>query len=492
MKVLLLYPEFPDTFWSFKHALKFVRKKSTSPPLGLLTVAALLPGDWEKKLIDTNVTWLNDLYLNWPDLVFISAMTVQRQSAIQLIARCKAKGIPVVAGGPLFTYEHEEFPEVDHFVLNEAELTMPPFLEDLARGEAKRIYASDRFADIRETPAPLWELADLKRYATVSVQFSRGCPFQCEFCNVTALLGHRVRTKTAEQIIAELDDLYAKNWRTSIFFVDDNFIGNKSYIKKKLLPALIEWRRYKPGISFFTETSINLADDPKLMELMSEAGFETVFIGIETPEEESLNECHKKQNQNRNMIEDVRRIHRSGIQVQAGFIVGFDNDTFSIFERQIDFIQNSGIVTAMVGLLQAPAGTRLYERLVRENRLLGFMSGDNADGQTNIIPLMGLDRLREGYRCILEHIYAPKHYYRRVKTFLQDYNPPRKIKIKLDFQHKMAFFRSMLHLGIFGRERFYYWRLILWTITFRPRLLSYAVTLSIYGHHFQKICKMKN
>lgn len=489
MKALLLYPEFPDTFWSFKHALKFIHKKSHSPPLGLLTIASILPAHWEKRLIDCNVSKPKDNELHWADYVFISAMAVQRKSAEQLIRRCKKAGLTVIAGGPLFTYEYEQFPEVDHFVLNEGELTLPPFLEDLQKGAPKRIYKTKEFADIRLTPNPMWELLDLKRYASMSIQFSRGCPFQCEFCNVTALLGHKVRTKTTDQIIAELDSLYAKKWRASIFFVDDNFIGNKNYLKKDLLPALISWRKNKPKITFFTEASINLADDEKLMQSMAKAGFDTVFVGIETPEEASLNECSKKQNQNRNLVEDVKRIHRAGIQVQGGFIVGFDNDSSSIFQQQIDFIQKSGIVTAMVGLLLALPGTKLYRRLQQEQRLIGGNSGNNVAADTNIIPTMGLDALREGYKAILCHIYSPEYYYKRVKTFLKDYKPP-KIKVKLSFQHKMAFFRALFYLGIVGRNRFHYWKLIGWTQLRKPRLVPYAVTLAIYGYHFEKVCRL--
>ena len=266
MKILLVYPEFPDTFWSFKHALKFVRKKAGSPPLGLLTVAAMLPSEWEKRLVDLNVTDLTPKDLAWADYVFISAMTVQRETAEHVIARCKEAGVKVVAGGPLFTMEHEQFPEVDHFVLNEAELTLPPFLADLANGCPKHIYATSEYPDIHQTPMPLWRLADLKQYDSVSIQFSRGCPFNCDFCNVTALLGHRPRTKTTAQIIAELDSLYALGWRKSIFFVDDNFIGNKKQIKTDVLPALIEWRKGKIGMRFSTEASINLADDPELLD----------------------------------------------------------------------------------------------------------------------------------------------------------------------------------------------------------------------------------
>ena len=258
MKILLVYPEFPDTFWSFKHALKFIKKRAGAPPLGLLTVAAMLPSEWEKRLVDLNVSALTDTDLNWADYVFLSAMVIQRESAQSIIKRCKSSGVPVVAGGPLFTMEHENFPEVDHFVLNEAELTLAPFLQDLALGKAKRVYASSEFPDIHQTPVPLWNLADLKYYETVSIQFSRGCPFNCDFCNITSLLGHRPRTKTIAQIIAELDYIYALGWRKSIFFVDDNFIGNKKYIKNEVLPALIEWRKGKTGVPFNTELSINL------------------------------------------------------------------------------------------------------------------------------------------------------------------------------------------------------------------------------------------
>ena len=405
MNALLIYPEFPDTFWSFKYALPFVGKRSTLPPLGLLTVAAMLPPDWRIRLVDTNVRKLSDKDLAWADCVFISAMVVQREAARFILDRCKAAGLRVVAGGPLFTMEAEQFPQVDHLILNEAEQTLHPFLHDLEQGTPKPIYASDQFADLTQTPAPRWDLLSLKRYATMGIQFSRGCPFNCDFCNVTTLLGHRVRMKTSPQIIAELDSLYALGWRGEIFFVDDNFIGNKPFLKKDLLPALIEWRTGKTGNTFFTETSIDLADDLPLMNQMVAAGFNTVFIGIETPDDNSLKECSKAQNTNRNLVDDVKRIQRTGLQVQGGFIVGFDHDAPSIFQRQIDFIQNSGIVTAMVGLLQAPRGTRLYNRLSREGRICTDASGDNADGTTNIIPAMSLEALKEGYQNILSHIY---------------------------------------------------------------------------------------
>ena len=489
MKALLIYPEFPDTFWSFKHALKFIHKRAAFPPLGLLTLGAMLPKEWSTRLIDVNVKAVTERDLAWADAAFISGMSVQRDSAHQIIAQCKEKGLKVVAGGPLFTSEYEEFDQVDHFVLNEAELTLPLFLADLERGSAKPVYKTSEFSNILETPAPLWELVDMKRYASMNIQFSRGCPFDCDFCNVTALFGHRPRIKSSEQVITELDALYGLGWRGQIFFVDDNFIGNKRYLKTQLLPALVEWRKDKKGINFNTEASVNLADDNQLMEMMVQAGFDTVFIGIETPDEESLAECNKKQNKNRDLIESVKHLQRAGLQVQGGFIVGFDSDTQSIFQRQIDFIQKSGIVTAMVGLLQAPVGTRLYERLKQEGRLLGYTTGDNVDGTTNIITRMDLDTLRDGYRNIMEHIYSRKHYYRRVKTFLREYKAP-KIRISFDYQNILAFFRSNIRLGILGRERLQYWGLLWWTLFRRPGLLPLAVTFAIYGYHFRKVCNL--
>ena len=486
MKILLVYPEFPDTFWSFKHALKFVRKKAGSPPLGLLTVAAMLPPEWETKLVDMNVTNLNPEDLIWADYVFISAMVVQRNAASNVIAQCREAGVTVVAGGPLFTMEHEQFPDVNHFVLNEAELTLPPFLADLVNGCPQPIYTTSVFPDIRQTPTPLWQLADLKQYDTVSIQFSRGCPFNCDFCNITALLGHRPRTKTTEQIIAELDSLYALGWRKSVFFVDDNFIGNKKQIKTELLPALIEWRKGKTGMRFSTEASINLADDPVLLKLITQAGFDTVFVGIETPNLDSLTECSKSQNKGRDLVESVKRLQRAGLQVQGGFIVGFDNDPPSIFKQQVDFIQKSGIVTAMVGLLQAPLGTRLYDRMKQQGRLVKEFSGDNVDGSTNIIPKMGLEPLREGYHRLLSKIYAPEFYYERVITFLREYHPP-KIHFHPDPQYIQAFGRSIYQLGIRGVERVQYWRLFFWTLFHRPRLFPLAITLAIMGYHFRQV-----
>lgn len=492
MRTLLIYPEYPETFWSFKHALKFIHRKAALPPLGLLTIGSMLPKAWPKKLVDMNVIKLTEKDLAWADCAFISGMSVQRTSAHETIARCKKAGLKIIAGGPLFTGEYDQFERVDHFVLNEAELTLPLFLAELEKGCAGLIYKTSEFCDIQKTPAPMWELINFKHYASMSIQFSRGCPFNCEFCNVTALFGHRSRIKTDDQIVVELNGLYDQGWRGPVFFVDDNFIGNKAYLKTNLLPSLIQWQKEKKRIPFNTEASINLADDKPLMEMMVDAGFDSVFIGIETPNEESLTECNKLQNKNRDLIESVKLIQRTGLQVQGGFIVGFDSDPPSIFQRQMEFIQKSGIVTAMVGMLNAPPGTRLYDRMRKEGRLVGLFSGDNVDGSTNIVPKMGFDTLREGYRIMIQHIYSPRHYYKRTMTFLREYKMPKTRRVPLDFQRLIAVFRASIRLGLFGKERFQYWKILSWTLFCRPRLIPLAITFSIYGHHFRKISKLRN
>ena len=490
MRILLVYPRYPDTFWSFRYALKFIGRKASFPPLGLLTVAAMLPGEWEKRLVDMNVRPIADGDLAWADYVLISAMAIQRESAQEVIIRCRRLGVKTVAGGPLFTACHEAFPEVDHLVLGEAEINLPPFLEDLHRGEAMRIYADERRADLRETPIPLWELVDVRKYASMNIQYSRGCPFDCEFCDITALFGRRPRSKTREQLIAELDSLYNRGWRGAMFFVDDNFIGDREKLKREILPAMIDWMEEKGRpFYFYTEASIDLADDPGLMELMARAGFEEVFIGIETPHEGGLAESGKVQNRNRDMLASVRLIQHAGLQVHAGFIVGFDSDPPSIFDRQIRFIQESGIVTAMVGMLTALRGTRLYRRLLSEGRLLGDTSGNNTGISLNFIPRMDPRALISGYRTILDTIYSPGNYYRRVIRLLREYRPLPMGKFHLQPGYLGALIKSIMFLGVIGKERLHFWKLFFWSLIRKPRLFPLAITYAIYGFHFRKVAE---
>ncbi len=486
MNILLVYPEFPDTFWSFKHALRFVRKKASSPPLGMITIAAMLPTEWNKRLVDLNIESLKDADIRWADMVFVSAMVVQRQSTKEVIHRVKQAGKTIVAGGPIFLGEWQDFPEVDHFILNEGEITLPEFLRDLQLGSPKRVYSTSEFADVTQSPVPMWELVNFRYYDSLAIQYSRGCPFDCDFCNITAILGRKPRTKSAVQIIAELDKMTQLGWGRNIFFVDDNFIGNRRQIKEEILPAIIAWRKTHPDVRFITEVSINLADDPVLIRQMTDAGFVSIFVGIETPDENSLKECHKGQNLNRDLGECVNLLQRSGLQVMGGFIVGFDTDSASIFRRQVDFIQKTGIVTAMVGLLQAPFGTRLYQRMEGEGRILNEMTGDNADGSTNIVPKMGIRELQAGYQRLIKGIYEPKFFYKRVKTFLSVYNPMQ-APVKIHPEEIAAFFSSIWRLGIFGRERREYWKLVFWTLARYPKKFALAITFAIYGYHFRKV-----
>jgi radical SAM superfamily enzyme YgiQ (UPF0313 family) len=488
MNILLVYPKYPTTFWSFKYALKFVAKKASLPPLGLLTVAAMLPADWQQRLVDLNVRKLTDADLRWADYVLLSAMSIQKESADEVIGRCRGLGVKVIAGGPMVTAHPEDYGHVDHLVLNEAEITLPMFLLDLANGTPQHLYTSPRWADLSTTPIPRFNLLNMNKYASMNIQYSRGCPFDCEFCNITALFGRMPRTKDAAQIIAELDTLHSLGWKGSIFIVDDNFIGNKAKLKKEVLPAIINWMEIrKHPFKLYTEVSINLADDEELMRLMVRAGFDQVFVGIESPNEESLAECNKRQNQNRNLIANVRNIQHAGLEVQAGFIVGFDKDPEMIFERLITFIQESGIVTAMVGLLNAPKGTKLHRRLEDEGRIVKTSTGDNTDFSLNFVPKMNTETLVNGYRSILKTIYSPKNYYARIRRFLKEYRPAPIRRFHLPYSHMRAALVSVVRLGIVGRERFQYWKLLLWSLFHRPRLLPHAITLSIYGHHFRRV-----
>ena len=488
MNILMVYPMYPDTFWSFKHALKFVSKKASFPPLGLLTVASLLPKEWNKKLIDMNASDLIDEDILWADYVFISAMSIQSESADEVIQRCKKLNAKIVAGGPLFTSSPEYYQNIDYLILNEAEITLPQFLNDLSEGTPKQKYTSEEWANITTTPLPLWELVSMKNYTSMNVQYSRGCPFDCDFCDITVLYGRKQRTKTKEQVLAELDALYLTGWRGPVFFVDDNFIGNKIKLKKEILPAIVEWNKKRKNPFYFnTEVSINLADDDELLLLMAKAGFEAVFIGIESPNEESLIECNKTQNRNRDLIQSVKKIQLTGLEVQGGFIVGFDNDPPVIFEKLTNFIQESGIVTAMVGLLNAPKGTKLHKRLLNEGRLLSDFTGNNTDFSMNFIPQMNPQVLLDGYKRILNTIYSPKYYYERVMRFMKDFEPKKKKVFHLNPNYILALFKSMLKLGVVGEERIYYWKLFFWSLFRKPQLFSLAILFTIYGFHFKKI-----
>ncbi|HZS08475.1 MAG TPA: DUF4070 domain-containing protein [Blastocatellia bacterium] len=488
MKTLLVNPEFPDTYWSFRHALPFEGKRSAFPPLGLLTVSALLPRSWERRLVDLNVGPLKTADIEWADVVFATAMLVQKDSLRQVVERCKARGKRVVIGGPYITTSTESLPEADHIFLGEAETTLPQFVEDLERGEARRLYQAAERPPLSITPVPDFRLADLRRYSAMSVQYSRGCPFQCEFCDIIEIYGRSPRTKSNEQMLAELDALLGVGWRGAVFIVDDNFIGNKRNVKR-LLPALAEWQeRNGRPFSLLTEASVNLAEDDELLDGMRRAGFRRVFLGIETPVEESLKEAQKMQNTRRDLLDSVRKIQGYGMEVMAGFIVGFDNDPEDIFERQINFIRDSAIPLAMVGLLTALPDTQLWRRLRREGRLLEESTGNNTSCSLNFVPRMDPRRLIEGYQAILRTIYSPGEYYQRALECLRrvtQHGPdPWQYGLVSGF---MSLARITLRLGVLDRERREFWRFFRRVVAEHHERFAESMRLAAMGYHFRKL-----
>ncbi|MCX5773777.1 MAG: DUF4070 domain-containing protein [Fusobacteria bacterium] len=483
MKLLLVSPRTPETFWNFKHALSYVNKRAAFPPLGLLTIAAMVPKEWEKRLIDLNVERLKKEDIEWADIIFLSAMLIQQPSVRQIIKRCKEAGKKIVVGGPAFTSSHELFDDVDHFVLNEGEVTLPLFLEDLKTGNLKKIYTSPEKPELYDTPIPLWEIIDINKYATMSIQNSRGCPFNCEFCDIIAMFGRVPRFKKPEQVIAELESLYQVGWRDAVFIVDDNFIGHKQKVKT-LLREIIIWQKMRNyPFKLLTEASINLAEDDELMQLMSQANFNKVFLGIETPSEEGLKECDKVQNMKINLIDAVRKIHNNGIAVMGGFIVGFDSDTPEIFPTMETFIQETGIVTAMVGILQPLPLTRLWDRLVAEGRVIRDSTGENK-GEVHFIPTMGIEPLQKGYKELLSFIYAPKNYYKRIEEFMKHYKPTAKSTILP--QEVKAFFKCLWRIGVKSEARYYFWKTFVKTLIFRPKTFPLYIEMAIHGEHFRK------
>jgi radical SAM superfamily enzyme YgiQ (UPF0313 family) len=489
MNILLVYPRYPDTYWSFKHALRFISKKAAIPPLGLITVSAMLPGNWQKKLVDMNTSELTDSDILWADYVFLSAMYIQKESVDKVIERCVRNRVKIVAGGPLFTQDFENYPDIDHFILNEAEITLQPFMRDLETGNTpERIYRTAEYADITETPVPDYHLLSLKHYASMSIQVTRGCPFACDFCEITSLLGHKVRMKETDQVLKELNALYELNWSGTVAVVDDNFIGNKKEMKNNLLPAMKKWmQEHEYPFQFTSQVSINIADDEELLSAMTEAGFNSAFIGIETPDAISLQNCNKVQNNNRDLLESVRKIQNAGMDVSAGFIVGFDSDTPDVFRRQAEFIQKSGIVSAMVGLLNAPKHTKLYKRLESENRLTTEATGSNTDFSMNFVPAMDHHLLLNGYKSIIRNIYSVKPYYKRLRMFLKNYQPKYLMSKKIQLAGLIAFLKTVIIIGILNRGRFEYWKMLIWTIFNRPALFMNAMTYVVYGYHYRAV-----
>jgi radical SAM superfamily enzyme YgiQ (UPF0313 family) len=489
MNALLIYPEFPDTYWSFKHALKFLGKRAAQPPLGLMTVAALLPKAWKKRLVDTNVERLRDRDLDWADVALISAMHIQRESLAAIVERCRARGLRTVVGGPIASSLSAADLKADHVVIGEAESLIADLALSLEEGTAKPVYQAAERPEMSSSPLPDLSLIKMNRYSTMAVQYSRGCPFNCEFCDIIEIYGRRPRTKSVAQVLAELDQLRAAGWREAVFIVDDNFIGNKARAKE-LCTALAQWRsQFKISFDFNTEASLNLADDPELMQMMKDAGFISVFLGIETPDESGLLACNKLQNTRRSLLDSVATIQSYGMQVMGGFILGFDTDSDDIFDRMVEFIQKSGIPIAMVGLLQAMPGTQLFRRLWSEGRILDVGHGDNTDDKLNFLPRMDPARLVEGYRSVLKRIYSCEAYYERVRLYLSRTYPrssDRNTRQQwLTVGNARAFVTSIIRQGVFGRQRGSYWKFLLTVATRYRHCVGAAMTLAVMGYHFQ-------
>jgi radical SAM superfamily enzyme YgiQ (UPF0313 family) len=490
MKVLLVYPEFPETYWSFRHALQFYGKRSAFPPLGLLTVSALLPRTWERRLADLNVQSLSDAEIAWADMVFVSAMLVQKEALRRVVARSKALGKRVVVGGPYVTTLAEPITGVDHLFIGEAETTLPEFVRDVERGAAQRVYEAVERPPLSLTPPPDFHLVDLSHYFEMPVQYSRGCPFQCEFCDIIEIYGRVPRTKSNEQMLAELDELRRLGWRGLVFIVDDNFIGNKRHVKQ-LLPALAAWsERHHYPFTFLTEASVNLADDTALLDGMQRAGFRSVFLGIETPVAESLEETRKYQNTRSNLLDAVHTIHSYGMEVMAGFIVGFDHDPEDVFERQIAFIRDSAIPLAMVGILEALPGTQLWRRLEREGRLLAEGTGNITECALTFLPKMDSARLIAGYQSIIRTIYAPRAYYRRTLDCLarvvQRQPEPRRASL---FDDLVALGRIVWTLGVRDHARREFWKFFCAVLTEHHKKFAPAMRLAAIGYHLRKLAE---
>ena len=493
---LLVYPRQPPTYWGANFALDILGVKSAFPPLGLLTVAAMFPPEYALRVVDMNVTSLDDADLEWADMVFTSTMIVQRTSLEDVIARCNRAGVPVVAGGPHPTTFHDEIEGVTHFVLDEAEEVFPEFLRDLANGTAKAMYREPRKPDVTRTPVPRFDLIDMKSYWSMGVQFSRGCPFDCEFCDIIKLYGQVPRTKTPDQIVEEFDSLYRLGWRGSVFLVDDNFIGNKREAMK-LLPVIAEWQKAR-GYPFalHTEASVNLARMGKLMDVMVEAGFDTVFLGIETPNPKALLKTKKPQNTSKRddnyLFNAVRRIQGKGIQVQGGFILGLDGDDEGVFDAQIEFIRDAGIPVAPIYLLTALKGTDMYERLKREDRLVDVPIGTNAT-ILNFRTEMDRRTLIEGYMRVTATLYDPalENYLERCLNLLEHLEPvPHLHKPK----SRNAVYADLM--GVRGRlsarQIPAYTKYIARVSRDHPRLLPMAIRLAAMGYHLEKITRQQN
>ena len=492
MRTLFLYPQFPKTFWSYEKILELVNRKVLLPPLGLATVAALLPQDWEMKLVDRNVRDVTEAEWEWAELVVISGMIVQKDDMQVQIREAKRRGLLVAVGGPYAssTPDAPEIAEADFKVLDEGEITLPQFVSAIQRGERSgRFSAEGDKPDVTATPIPRFDLLELDAYDSMSVQFSRGCPFNCEFCDIIVLYGRKPRTKTPEQLIGELQRLYDLGWRRSIFLVDDNFIGNKRNAKL-LLPQIKSWQQERGyPFSFTTEASVDLADDEEMMRMMHDARFESVFLGIETPDESSLETARKVQNTRNPLDAAVDRITANGIRVMAGFIIGFDGEKDGAGHRIVDFVTRTGIPAAMMGMLQALPNTALWYRLEKEGRLIQDKDAAKGVNQTNLLnfkPTRPIRDIANEYVEAFCALYEPNAYMDRVYSYYLKMGAPRwkaaaKLPSLIDLR---ALSIVVWRQGMKRSTRTRFWKYVISMARRNPALLEQFISVLAHNEHF--------
>ncbi len=492
MRVLLLYPLFPKSFWSFDKVLELIGRKVSLPPLSLTTVAALLPQSWEFRLVDRNVACESEADWYWADLVILSGMIVQKDDMLFLIESAKRRGKPVAVGGPYVT----SVPEVaqaagaDFLVLDEGEITLPLLVEAVERGETSGVFRSNgEKPDVTHTPIPRFDLLDLSAYSDMSVQFSRGCPYECEFCDIIVLYGRKPRTKKPEQLLAELQALYDLGWRRSVFVVDDNFIGNKRNAKL-MLRELIPWMAERDyPFTFATEASVDLAQDQELLDLMIAANFRAVFLGIETPDTESLSMTQKFQNTRNSLIESVATINQSGLRVMAGFIIGFDGEKSGAGDRIIEFVEATAIPQALFGMLQALPGTALWQRLEKEGRLRTEQTAVSGKQTTlmNFVPTRPLEEIAWEYVNCFWQLYEPDRYLARVYRHYLTMKPtPHKKKHPpmLELVELRAVLTIFWRQGIKRSTRWQFWKQLVAILQKNPGVFIHYLTSCAHIEHF--------
>jgi radical SAM superfamily enzyme YgiQ (UPF0313 family) len=492
MRVLLLYPRFPKSFWSFEKALALVGRKAMLPPLGLITVAAILPQTWEFKLVDRNVRAVTEAEWEWADLVILSAMIVQKEDFLAQIQAAKQRGKRVAVGGPYATALPEEAATAgaDYMILDEGEITLPMFVEAIEQGETEGVFraANGEKPDVTTTPIPRFDLLEMDAYDNMSVQFSRGCPFQCEFCDIIVLYGRKPRTKTPQQMIAELERLYELGWRRPIFMVDDNFIGNKRNVKL-LLKELKVWmveRNYP--FRFNTEASVDLAQDPELMELMVDCNFNAVFLGIETPDEDSLTVTKKFQNTRDSLSEAVDAITRAGLRVMAGFIIGFDGEKSGAGRRIVNFVEKTAIPTALFSMLQALPDTALWKRLEKEGRLRGKSANINQTTLMNFVPTRPLEEIAHEYIEAFWELYDPERFMGRAyRHFLIMKAPDHPTGAReISWVNIRALLIVAWRQGFVRKTRWQFWRNLFGILRHNPKMWDSYLTVCAHNEHFME------